>query len=397
MQSAISRLEVQKVAGCGPLGFNHRHWQTLRRMDDPVHPNDSSVRSTPADLGKPVQRWLVISVIGLFVLGLFCTLKVAASLFLPIVLASFLGFLLTPVTRLLKKIGFSNFWAPLVSTLGFLIILLCLFAALCISFARFEPEFPSYVDHVQTRLAPILQAVQKSSPAIRRLGDWMNPDNIPQVSISGPSFVERVLTSAPNCLALLVVVHVLAFFFLLFGSRLQKKLVEMIPGLPEKQNVIEIASEIEQTASRYFSSVTLINGSVGLSVWVLVGLLGLPHPLLWGVAAFLLHYIPFVGATGGILAMMLVSLIHFESVWYALLPPLAYVFCAMIEGNLATPIFLGRWLTLNPIAIILTFLIWSYLWGVVGTLLAVPILATFKIFCDRIEPLKRLGSFLGRP
>jgi hypothetical protein len=67
------------------------------------------------------------------------------------------------------------------------------------------------------------------------------------------------------------------------------------------------------------------------------------------------------------------------------------------EGNLATLIFLGRWLTLNPIAIILTFLLWSYLWGLVGTLLAVPILATFKIFCDRIEPLKRLGSFLGRP
>jgi hypothetical protein len=77
-----------------------------------------------------------------------------------------------------------------------------------------------------------------------------------------------------------------------------------------------------------------------------VGILGLPHPLLWRVAAFLLHYIPFVGATGGIVAMTLVSLIHFDSVWYALLPPLAYVFRAMIEGSLATPIFLGRWL--NP-------------------------------------------------
>lgn len=95
--------------------------------------------------------------------------------------------------------------------------------------------------------------------------------------------------------------------------------------------------------------------------------------------------------------MKLVSLIHFDSVWYALLPPLAYVPCAMIEGNPATPLFLGRWLTLNPIAILLTFLLWSYLWGVAGTLLAVPLLATFKIFCDRIKSLKRVGSFLGRP
>ena len=102
-------------------------------------------------------------------------------------------------------------------------------------------------------------------------------------------------------------------------------------------------------------------------------------------------------ATGGIVAMTLVSLIHFDSAWYALLPPLAYLLCAMIEGNLATPLFLGRWLVLNPIAILLTFLLWSYLWGVAGTLLAVPLLATFKIFCDRIEPLRRVGSLLGRP
>jgi predicted PurR-regulated permease PerM len=364
-------------------------------MNDPVHESESS--EPPVPLEGSVRLWFITSVIGLFILAVFYTLKVAADLFLPIVLACFLGFLLTPVTRWLKKIGLPNFWSPLIGTLGFLVILLSLFAALCTSLAKFEPEFPRYVDHVQERLAPILQGIQKSSPAVRRLGDWLNPEHVPQVSIIGPSFVERMLTNAPNCLALLIVVHVLAFFFLLYGARLQKKLVEMIPGLPEKQNVVEIASEIEQTASRYFSSVTMINASVGLSVWIFVGFLGLPHPLLWGVAAFLLHYIPFVGATGGIVAMALVSLIHFDSIWYALLPPLAYVFCAMIEGNLATPIFLGRWLTLNPIAIILAFLVWSYLWGVIGTLLAVPILATFKIFCDRIEPLKRLGSFLGQP
>jgi predicted PurR-regulated permease PerM len=246
------------------------------------------------------------------------------------------------------------------------------FAALCISLARFEPDFPRYLDHIQERLAPILQAVQKSSPWIDRLGAWLNPGNIDQVSIRGPSFAEMALKNAPKLLAILVVVHVLAFFLLLYGAQLLKKLVDMIPGVSEKQNVVEIASEIEQTAARYFTSVTLINAGLGLSVWVSVGLLGLPHPLLWGVAAFLLHHIPFVGATGGIVAMTLVSLIHFDSPWYALLPPLFYAFCAMIEGNLATPLFLGRWLTVNPVAILLTFLLWSYLWGVAGTLLAVP-------------------------
>ncbi|HYY31056.1 MAG TPA: AI-2E family transporter [Chthoniobacterales bacterium] len=366
-------------------------------MNQPANANDGSNASPPEAIGQFIKPWFAFGVVGLFVFACFYTLKAAVDLFLPIVLAGFLGFLLTPVTRWLKKIGLSPFWAALIGTLGFLTILLCLFGALWLSIARFEPDFPQYLDHVQERLAPIIDAVRKSSASIDRLSDWLNPGSSRQVSIRGPSIVEFALGNAPKFLTILIVVHVLAFFLMLYGARLLKKLVDMIPGVSEKQNVVEIAAEIEQTAARYFTSVTVINAGLGVSVWISVALLGLPHPLLWGVAAFLLHYIPFVGATGGIIAMTLVSLIHFDSVWYALLPPLAYIFCAMIEGNLATPLFLGRWLILNPIAIILAFLLWSYLWGVPGTLLAVPILATFKIFCDRIEPLKRIGSFLGRP
>jgi predicted PurR-regulated permease PerM len=132
-------------------------------------------------------------VIGLFVFACFYTLKVAGDLFLPIVLAGFLGFLLTPVTRWLRKFGLSAFWASLLGTLGFLTILVCLFAALCVSLATFEPDFPRYLDHIQERLKPILQAVGESSSSIERLGAWLNPGNSTQVSIRGPSFVEMAL------------------------------------------------------------------------------------------------------------------------------------------------------------------------------------------------------------
>ena len=225
-------------------------------MNHPIYPNESSDGSTREDFGKLVRLWFAVAVIGLFVLACFYSLKVAVDLFLPIVLAGFLGFLLTPVTRWLKKIGLSDFLAPLLGTLGFLSILICLFAALCLSLAQFEPDLPRYLDHIQERLTPILQAVQKSSPSIDRLGAWLNPGHILQVSIRGPSFMEMALKNAPKFLAILVIVHVLAFFLLLYGARLLKKLVDMIPGVHKKQNVVEIASEIEQTAARYFASVT---------------------------------------------------------------------------------------------------------------------------------------------
>src|ERR1700731_304058 len=166
-------------------------------MNHPFHPNDSSDGSIPKDLGKLVNLWFASAVIGLFVFACFYVLKVAVDLFLPIVLASFLGFLLTPGTRWLKKIGFSTFWAPLLSTLSFLFLLLCLFAALSVSLARFEPELPRYLDHIQERLMPILQAVQKSSPSIDRIDGWLNPGKVRQVSIRHPSFVEIATKNAP--------------------------------------------------------------------------------------------------------------------------------------------------------------------------------------------------------
>src|SRR5437868_7011353 len=113
-------------------------------MSHSAQPNDSSDGSAPLDGETLANRWFAIAVTGLFLFACFYTLKVAVDLFLPIVLAGFLGFLLTPVTRWLKKMGLSNFWAPLLGTLSFLTILICLFAALCVSLARFEPDFPRY-------------------------------------------------------------------------------------------------------------------------------------------------------------------------------------------------------------------------------------------------------------
>ena len=262
----------------------------LAFMSQSVPQSQSSDGSTSEDLGKVVNLWFAVAVIGLFVFACFYTLKVAGDVFLPIVLAGFLGFLLTPVTRWLRKIGLSAFWASLLGTLGFLTILVCLFAALCVSLATFEPDFPRYLDHIQERLKPILQAVGESSSSIDRLGAWLNPGNSTQVSIRGPSFVEMALKNAPKFLAILVIVHVLAFFLLLYGARLLKKLVDMIPGVSEKQNVVEIASEIEQTAARYFSSVTLINawcrsecldlsGFAGTTSSITVGCCGILAPL----------------------------------------------------------------------------------------------------------------------
>ena len=189
---------------------------------------------------------------------------------------------------------------------------------------------------------------------------------------------------------------VLLYFLLASGDLFLRKLVRVLPRLSDKKRAIEIARQTEGHISTYLSTVTLINIALGLIVGVAMHLVGMPNAILWGVMAGLLNFIPYLGAlaTAGILAI--VSVLTFDSLGRALVAPLLYLAINTVEGYLVTPMLLGRRLTLNPVVIFLGIILWGWLWGIPGALLAVPILATFKIFCDQIEPLAPIGEFLGR-
>ena len=122
----------------------------------------------------------------------------------------------------------------------------------------------------------------------------------------------------------------------------------------------------------------------------------MPNPALWGAFAGLLNFIPTVGALAVALLMTLISLTTFSSLTHALLVPLAFLSLTVAVGTFLSPLIMGRRLTLNPVVIFLGLSFWGSLWGVPGALLAVPMLAMFKILCDHIEPLAPVGEFLGQ-
>jgi predicted PurR-regulated permease PerM len=123
--------------------------------------------------------------------------------------------------------------------------------------------------------------------------------------------------------------------------------------------------------------------------------LGMPNPMLWGVMATFLNFVPYLGAIAGIAVVALVALLTFDGLMPSLLPPLVYFLLTGIEGYFVTPMIVGRRLTLNPLAILVGLLFWGWLWGIPGALLAVPILASLKILCDHVDRLQPLGEMLG--
>src|SRR5690606_32070143 len=97
----------------------------------------------------------------------------------------------------------------------------------------------------------------------------------------------------------------------------------------------------------------------------------------------------------GVTIVALIGVITYDTIWMALVPPLVYLSLTMIEGQIVTPLILGRRLEMNPVAIFLAIAFWGWLWGIVGALMAVPLLLIVKVFADHVEGLGALGEFLA--
>jgi len=169
-----------------------------------------------------------------------------------------------------------------------------------------------------------------------------------------------------------------------------------LPQFRDKKKAVTIARETEASISTYLVTVTLVNLALGLGVALVMFLLKMPNPVLWGAMAALAEFVPYLGASALVALLTLAGLVTFEQVGHALLVPVAYLGVNIIQSQLVSPLILGRRLTLNPVAIFVGLVFWWWIWGVPGAFIAVPLIATFKIFCDHIEALAPIGEFLGR-
>jgi predicted PurR-regulated permease PerM len=170
----------------------------------------------------------------------------------------------------------------------------------------------------------------------------------------------------------------------------------VLPQFRDKKKAVAIARDTEAAVSTYLYTVTLINAGQGVAVAIGMLLIGMPNAGLWGVLAGLLEFIPYVGAAVMTGTLLMAGLVTFDTTGHALLPAIVYLATNFVQSNLVSPLVLGSRLTLNPVAIFIGLVFWLWNWGVPGAFIAVPLLATFKIFCDHIESLAPIGEFLGK-
>jgi predicted PurR-regulated permease PerM len=204
-----------------------------------------------------------------------------------------------------------------------------------------------------------------------------------------------LLASTSEVLAGIGVVLVLAYFLLASGDLFLRKCMNVLHTKRDRQLLLKMARELQDSISGYLLTVSLINAGLGVAVAVVMALYGLPNALLWGAIATVFNFVPYIGASVGIGCVAAASLITFDTLGHALAPPATYLALTTVEAYLVTPAVLSHRFTLNPVVVLIALLFWGWLWGIPGALIAVPILMTAKIVCDYVPSLATFGEFLS--
>jgi predicted PurR-regulated permease PerM len=343
-----------------------------------------------------------IGVTVLTVLAVFYTLYFARAFLLPIVFAVLLDFLLSPAVRTLVR------WrVPLPLAAGLVLVALLGVGGLCVydlsgpvqTWAENAPETLATAQSRLRRLLKPLQRVTKTAEQVESAAGGVagaGTAKPTEVVVRGPSVVSRLFGSTQRFLAGLLEVTILLYFLLAAGDLFLQKLIKGLPNVRDQNKAIEIARATEGSISTYLLTTLAVNAIEGAVVAAALYGLGMPNPVLWGALVTLLEFIPYLGALGLLVILTLGAFASFNDVGHALLIPGAFLAINLIQANLVSPLLLGRRLALNPVALLVSLAFWFWIWGIAGALLAVPLLATLKIFCDHIERLAPLGEFLGR-
>jgi predicted PurR-regulated permease PerM len=338
------------------------------------------------------------AIVVLAVIAVLAVCYLARDILAPTVLALLLSLLLSPVVSLLERLR-----APRALASG-LVVLVLVATAIGAIVALAQPardwmgKAPASIHSVQDRLRQWRGPVQDAKKATETLENLTQsaPGGSQQVVVKDQStMLSGILSSTPRVLEAVAAVVLLVFFFLSSGDNFLRRLVEIAPGMTEKRIVVTIARDVEREMSRYLVTITAINFGLGSATAVAAALLHVPNAILWGAMAFVLNFAPYVGAALTAVVLGIVGFATFDSIGHALAVPGAFLLLAFIEGQLVTPTVIGRRLALNPVVVFVWLLMWGWLWGVIGVLLAGPLLACFRIVCQHTEALRPIYILIG--
>jgi predicted PurR-regulated permease PerM len=312
-----------------------------------------------------------MATVGIFILLVGVCLYVCRPILLPVAAAIVIGTTLAPLVKAAARYRASP-WL----TAGLLAASLVAVAGTAVTFlTKPVTDWIARAPEIGATIKQKLYVLDPLLAALRELQEVLLPSsgNAVTVEPSQLSIVTPLLTVVTPAAVELVLFFVTLIFFLAAQMDFRRYMVSFFTTRDAKLRFIRITNDIEEHLASYLFTVMVINFCLGVAVAFGAWLFGFPSPVLFGVLAMVLNYIPYIGAACMTVILFGVGLVSFPSLAFAFAPPAAFVAFATIEGQFITPAVLGHRLTLNPLAVILALAFWSWIWGPMGTFLAVPL------------------------
>ncbi len=370
---------IRKQANKIALGERHvSTWARTMQEATDLMPQ-APVRRVEKDGLDIVTAWAIIGIFGILALA---GVYMMALILIPLTLAIVVGMILGILAEKLSKLGVPRITNAVLLSSSVALILFLLANSLAGPLATLANDGPAFAEKTMERLLPYLERIK-----------WLHIT--PETFQSGPMSSDKLLENTGNILHLITanltpaLVQALIFFaalllFLAGRVNLRKSIIMVFKTRPQRLAAIRVINGVEQALGFYFATASLIYVCLGVTMMVIAYVGGLSSPVLWGFFAFLSSFVPYLGITMMTLAVAIAGILTHDGVLIGLIPAAAFFCVHLVMENLIFPAVMGRRLEINPFVVFIAILFWTWMWGAVGAMLALPLSLIVMTIIDEL-------------
>ncbi len=328
----------------------------------------ASLPSTQKDGLDIITAW---SIIGIFAILFFAALYFMSIILIPVTLAVVVGMILGIAAEKLSNLGVPRLANAVLLSSATALVIFLVANSLAGPLTTLANEGPAFAERSMSRLLPYLEEIK-----------WLHI--APATFQSGPISMDKLIENSGNVLHVITanltpaLVQTLIFFaalllFLAGRINLRKAIIMAFRGRNQRLSAIRVINAVEQVLGFYFATAAVIYACLGVSMTVIAFASGLAAPALWGFFAFLSSFIPYLGITIMTLSIAIAGILTHDGLFFGLLPAFIFFSIHLVVENLVFPAVMGRRLEINAFVIFLAIIFWTWMWGAVGAMLALPL------------------------
>lgn len=365
-------------------------------------PDQGSIKLGSSGEHSSVQErtspWIVCVAI-ILILGV---MYVASSLWIPMAIALIAYLTLRPVVAKLCRLGLGQASASAVVIIGTFSLIAAIVTTLYSPMQTWLAKAPESVYRLRSKINEVagpMTTIDRAGDQIDRATATVdaNASRAVNVSIAKPNLVDPsyLVNQTGHLIAAVGAIGVLTFFMLSSGDDVLNRVLTVISDGDRRHDLLATISDIQNNVGRYLSQITLINIVLGVAVTLVMWLIGMPTPYLWGAMATLLNFVPYIGPIGGTLIVFVAAGSAFDSFTRVVATAIAFWITTAIEGQFVTPTILGKTLKVGSLVVLIAVAFWGFLWGLAGVLLSVPLLIVMREICSRFDATYAFAVVLG--